>query len=87
MTTRRSFFASLALIGAGAATAPGIFIPKFEPVWWKPDKFVLTREKLTELTTALRIRDHTGAWVWIRCDESGQLVCEKLPMEQQDLYL
>src|SRR5262245_59537421 len=35
MSDRRSFFRSLALIGAGAATCPGIFIPKFEPVRWK----------------------------------------------------
>ena len=31
----RSFFKSLALLTAGAATCPGIFIPKFEPVVWK----------------------------------------------------
>src|SRR5262245_8894826 len=35
MNSRRSFFKSLALIGAGAVAAPGIFIPKFEPVHWK----------------------------------------------------
>jgi len=31
---RRSFFQSLATIGA-ACSAPGIFLPKFEPVRWK----------------------------------------------------
>ena len=31
---KRSFFKSLAIIGA-ATVAPGIFIPKFEPVRWK----------------------------------------------------
>lgn len=31
---RRSFFKSLALLGA-AASAPAIFIPKLEPVRWK----------------------------------------------------
>jgi hypothetical protein len=33
--SRRSFFRSLALIGAGVTAAPGIFIPKLEPVVWK----------------------------------------------------
>lgn len=32
---KRSFFKSLALLAAGAAVAPGIFVPKFEPVRWK----------------------------------------------------
>ena len=31
----RHFFKSLALLAAGAAVSPGIFIPKFEPVRWK----------------------------------------------------
>jgi hypothetical protein len=35
MNDRRSFFKSLALLAAGAAVAPGIFVPKFEPVRWK----------------------------------------------------
>jgi hypothetical protein len=32
MNSRRGFFKSLALIAAGAAVAPGIFVPKLEPV-------------------------------------------------------
>jgi hypothetical protein len=32
---RRSFFKSLALLGAGAVVAPNIFIPKIESVKWK----------------------------------------------------
>ena len=32
---RRSFFRSLALVGAAASLSPDIFIPKFEPVKWK----------------------------------------------------
>ena len=35
MSTRRSFFKSLALLGAAAAGCPGVFIPKLEPVRWK----------------------------------------------------
>lgn len=35
MNSRRSFFKSLAMLGASAVGAPGIFIPKFEPVKWK----------------------------------------------------
>lgn len=35
MTNRRSFFKSLALLGAAAAGCPGVFVPKFEPVKWK----------------------------------------------------
>lgn len=35
MNSRRSFFKSLAMLGAAAVGAPGIFIPKFEPVKWK----------------------------------------------------
>lgn len=39
MTDRRSFFKSLALIGAAAAGCPRIFIPKLEPVRWKRSKY------------------------------------------------
>ena len=35
MNSRRSFFKSLALLGAAAAGCPGLFIPKLEPVRWK----------------------------------------------------
>lgn len=35
VNNRRSFFKSLALLASGAAVAPGIFVPKFEPVRWK----------------------------------------------------
>lgn len=36
LTDRRSFFRSLAILGAAAAGCPWIFVPKFEPVRWKP---------------------------------------------------
>jgi len=32
---QRSFFKSLALLGAAAVGWPGVFVPKFEPVRWK----------------------------------------------------
>src|SRR5678809_1004806 len=36
---RRSFFSKAALIGAAVSLSPAIFIPKFEPVRWKPRRF------------------------------------------------
>lgn len=50
MNNRRSFFKSLALLGAAAASCPGIFIPKFEPVKWKVKPAVLNP------------RDYFGGW-------------------------
>lgn len=41
MNNRRGFFKSLGLIAAGAVGCPGIFIPKFEPVVWKPERKVI----------------------------------------------
>lgn len=32
---QRSFFKSLALIGAAASVSPQIFLPRFEPVRWR----------------------------------------------------
>lgn len=33
---RRNFFRSLAALAGAASVSPTIFIPKFEPVRWKP---------------------------------------------------
>lgn len=33
---RRNFFRSIALLGSAASISPQIFIPRFEPVRWKP---------------------------------------------------
>jgi len=55
MATRRSFFKSLALLGAAAVGCPGIFIPKFEPVRWK-------------VQTPHNARDFFGKWNFVMGD-------------------
>lgn len=54
---RRTFFKSLAMLGAAAAGCPGIFVPKFEPIRWKITK-----------PDALNWRDFGGKWTFIMGD-------------------
>lgn len=56
----RSFFKSLAMLTAGAAVAPGIFIPKFEPVKWKLTRGGLTQAYLDEVAAEL---EPNPAWI------------------------
>jgi len=60
----RSFFKSLALLTAGAAVAPGIFIPKLEPVRWKVAKPVI-RKWVVEYR--FNPKDYIGEWRWQGC--------------------
>jgi len=64
MTTRRSFFKSLALIGSAAAGCPGIFIPKFEPVRWKSISRIIPITPFAEIIIGgeVFLLDQTGKW-------------------------
>lgn len=72
MSDRRSFFKSLALIGAAAVGCPGIFIPKFEPVRWKaPSRFYRINPEWVDATYALSFIGHSGhELVWFDCGPS-----------------
>jgi len=68
----RSFFKSLALLAAGAAVAPGIFVPKFEPVRWKvltPQIHGCTFEQYlidqTPIYDALILSEYYGKWEFV----------------------
>ena len=61
---RRGFFKSLALLGAAAAVAPGVFVPKFEPVRWKVVRPTIYQVNPQWVTAPYEIRfiDSPGAY-------------------------
>lgn len=61
MNNRRSFFKSLALLGA-AAGCPGLFLPKLEPVRWKITR--ATPYDYDALQQSFKNRDFAGTWKW-----------------------
>lgn len=68
MNTRRSFFKSLAMLGAAAEGCPGIFIPKFEPVKWKIQKltdFEAFLQKESKRFDELILSEYYGQWKFV----------------------
>jgi len=64
LMNKRSFFKSLALMTAGAAVSPGIFIPKFEPVKWKPlPRSQLTMRYLNKVAHELDVERANFTWI------------------------
>lgn len=57
---RRSFFNSLALIGAAVSASPHIFIPKFESVTWK--RSFTPAPFLEEFKYEIQRSDTYGLW-------------------------
>lgn len=67
MKDRRSFFKSLAMIGAAAVGCPGIFIPKPEPVRWilNPQWEECTEEATFIRSATFNGRNFFGKWTFI----------------------
>ena len=78
---RRSFFKSLAMLGAAAAGCPGIFVPKFEPVRWKVVNALnpaYTDCQHTMIVNTYYVdRNFYGTWKWILNDEGFWVNYEK----------
>jgi hypothetical protein len=85
--SRRSFFKSLALLGAAAVGCPGIFIPKFEPVKWKAVAPVGRGFFMVEYKYAIRPmgREFTRMLLYVR-DETGGDWREPLQEDHDDFH-
>jgi len=69
MSTRRNFFRSLALMAGAASISPQIFIPRFEPVIWKPSRVVggiwVIEAKQHFIGSIIGSKELLTGWIWM----------------------